>query len=60
MERCHTHEVRNQPPPFGERDPWNDGVALQDAPRREGGHAFVPQIPACGALAEGEVPATAA
>lgn len=55
MERNSTHEVRNQPPPFGERDLWRDDVALRDALQREGGAAFVPQVSAYGALAGGEV-----
>ena len=55
MERCRTHEVRNQPPPFGERDLWRDDVALREALRREGGDAFAREVGAYGALAGGEV-----
>ncbi|WP_421569805.1 isovaleryl-CoA dehydrogenase [Stenotrophomonas sp. PD6] len=36
-----THEVTNQPPPFGGRNLWADDVALADAVQREGGAAFV-------------------
>ena len=55
MERCRTHEVRNQPPPFGERDLWRDDVALREALQREGGAAFAAEVGAYGALAGGEV-----
>ncbi|MCF7751863.1 isovaleryl-CoA dehydrogenase [Bacillus subtilis subsp. subtilis] len=35
-----THEVFNQPPPFGGRNLWADDVALDEAVQREGGAAF--------------------
>jgi putative acyl-CoA dehydrogenase len=46
-----THEVVNQPPPFGERDLWMDDVALREALVREGGAAFQPEVAAYGAQA---------
>ena len=55
MERCSSHEVRNQPPPFGARDLWSDDAALREALQREGAGAFLPQVSAYGALAGGEV-----
>jgi putative acyl-CoA dehydrogenase len=43
-----THEVTNQPPPFGGRNLWADDVALADAVQREGGAAFVDVLQAYG------------
>lgn len=55
MERYRTHEVRNQPPAFGERDLWRDDAALREALDREGGQAFTGEVAAYGALAGGEL-----
>ncbi|WP_367346676.1 acyl-CoA dehydrogenase family protein [Stenotrophomonas bentonitica] len=46
-----THEVTNQPPPFGGRNLWADDVALADAVQREGGAAFVAALQAYGGIA---------
>ncbi|WP_315387149.1 acyl-CoA dehydrogenase family protein [uncultured Stenotrophomonas sp.] len=46
-----THEVSNQPPPFGGRNLWADDVALADAVHREGGAAFIAELQAYGGLA---------
>jgi putative acyl-CoA dehydrogenase len=46
-----THEVANQPPPFGGRNLWADDVALSEAVRREGGAAFIDTLQAYGAIA---------
>ncbi|MGY1459115.1 MULTISPECIES: acyl-CoA dehydrogenase family protein [unclassified Luteimonas] len=50
-----THDVFNQPPPFGERDLWSDDFALREALAREGGAAFEREVAAYGALAGGEL-----
>jgi len=55
MQPGQTHEVVNQPPPFGARDLWRDDVALRQALEREGGGAFAAQVAAYGALAGGEL-----
>ena len=46
-----THEVGNQPPPFGGRNLWADDVALAEAVQREGGGAFTAALQAYGAIA---------
>ncbi|MGH8039343.1 MAG: isovaleryl-CoA dehydrogenase [Stenotrophomonas sp.] len=46
-----THEVTNQPPPFGVRNLWADDVALADAVQREGGAGFVDVLQAYGGSA---------
>lgn len=46
-----THEVTNQPPPFGGRNLWADDVALADAVQREGGAAFIGALQAYGGIA---------
>lgn len=46
-----THQVTNQPPPFGGRNLWADDVALADAVQREGGAAFVATLQAYGGIA---------
>ena len=50
-----THEVSNQPPPFGGRNLWADDVALAEAVQREGGAAFVGQLARYGGLAGDEL-----
>ena len=46
-----THEVFNQPPPFGGRNLWADDVALAEAVQREGGDGFAAVLAGYGALA---------
>jgi len=46
-----THEVSNQPPPFGGRNLWSDDRALAEAVQREGGAAFVDTLQAYGGIA---------
>ncbi len=46
-----THEVSNQPPPFGGRNLWADDSALADAVQREGGGVFVSPLARYGGLA---------
>lgn len=46
-----THDVTNQPPPFGGRNLWADDVALADAVQREGGAAFIGALQAYGGIA---------
>jgi len=50
-----THEVSNQPPPFGGRNLWTDDVALAEAVQREGGAAFAGQLARYGGLAGDEL-----
>ena len=50
-----THEVSNQPPPFGGRNLWADDVALIEAVQREGGGVFVSQLARYGGLAGDEL-----
>jgi putative acyl-CoA dehydrogenase len=50
-----THEVSNQPPPFGGRNLWADDVALAEAVQREGGAAFTGQLARYGGLAGDEL-----
>jgi len=50
-----THEVSNQPPPFGGRNLWADDVALIEAVQREGGGVFVGQLARYGGLAGDEL-----
>ena len=50
-----THEVSNQPPPFGGRNLWADDVALAEAVQREGGAVFVGQLARYGGLAGDEL-----
>lgn len=50
-----THEVSNQPPPFGGRNLWADDVALAEAVQREGGAAFAGQLGRYGGLAGDEL-----
>lgn len=50
-----THEVSNQPPPFGGRNLWADDVALIEAVQREGGGVFVSQLVRYGGLAGDEL-----
>ncbi|WP_313247220.1 isovaleryl-CoA dehydrogenase [Stenotrophomonas rhizophila] len=46
-----THEVFNQPPPFGGRNLWADDVALAEAVQREGGDGFAAVLAGYGGLA---------
>jgi len=46
-----THEVFNQPPPFGGRNLWADDVALAEAVQREGGDGFAVALARYGGLA---------
>lgn len=46
-----THEVFNQPPPFGGRNLWADDVALAEAVQREGGEGFAAALAGYGGLA---------
>ncbi len=55
MQSVQTHEVANQPPPFGARDLWRDDIALREALVREGGGAFEGTVAAYGALAGSEL-----
>ena len=55
MQSVQTHEVANQPPPFGARDLWRDDLALREALVREGGGAFEATVAAYGALAGSEL-----
>jgi len=50
-----THQVSNQPPPFGGRNLWADDVALAEAVQREGGAAFAGQLARYGGLAGDEL-----
>ena len=50
-----THEVANQPPPFGAHDLWREDLALREALAREGGGAFEAGVAAYGALAGSEL-----
>jgi len=46
-----THEVDNQPPPFGGRNLWADDVVLAEAVQRGGGGVFTGALQAYGAIA---------
>ena len=46
-----THEVFNQPPPFGGRNLWADDVALAEAVQREGGDGLQRALAGYGGLA---------
>ena len=50
-----THVVDNQPPPFAERDLWQDDLALQQCVQREGADAFAAALQHYGVLAGGEL-----
>ncbi|MCA8880917.1 MAG: acyl-CoA dehydrogenase family protein [Rhodobacteraceae bacterium] len=49
--RLTTHEVRNQPPDFGDRNLYLDDVALREAVRREAGDWLDATLTGLGALA---------
>ena len=55
MQPVRTHEVANQPPPFGARDLWNEDAGLREALAREGGGAFEATVAAYGGLAGAEL-----
>lgn len=50
-----THDVLNQPPPFGARHLWDDDPGLREAVLREGGDAFSAGLAEYGALAGGRL-----
>lgn len=50
-----THVVDNQPPPFGDRDLWQDDLALRQSVQREGAQGFIGALQPYGALAGGEL-----
>ena len=52
-----THSVDNQPPPFEQRNAWQDDLPLREAVQREGGAAFVARLETYGALSGGELAA---
>ena len=55
MDAFATHAVRNQPPPFGARDLWQDDAPLREGLAREGGEGFAAEVATYGALAGGEL-----
>ncbi len=50
-----THQVDNQPPPFGAHDLWDDDPGLREAVKREGGFSAAARLAEYGALAGGRL-----